>query len=205
MRVLNHASRSRLLVSEGNCFKTRPPPPFRPNRPCSSAGRPSENHLAIAGTIPHGGNGIEVGQYAEAVRIFQQRDVRAFGMLVGDLNPIHFELNAGRGSGHKRPIVHGILASSLFSSIFGTLIPGSMYRAQELAFRSPIFVDEAVTAHIVVTRTRLIKRLDGVLIDCDTTISQKDTIVDAEKKSILISGTAQIWLSGLGNKQFKHN
>ena len=45
---------------------------------------------------------VEVGDYIEMVRGFDRDDVRSFGELIGDANPIHDE------------IVQGHLCSSLF-------------------------------------------------------------------------------------------
>ncbi|KAL7471904.1 hypothetical protein ACHAXS_012225 [Conticribra weissflogii] len=109
----------------------------------------------IQGTLPMNGNGIELGQYAECRRTFSQEDVSKFGNLIGDLNQIHFPSDAtGNPSVTKdissvdRPIVHGMFLSSLFSSIFGTLVPGSIYRSQTLQFQSAVYVDEEVIGRV---------------------------------------------------------
>ena len=62
-----------------------------------------------------------VGDVFEKRKEFTQEDVEAFVGLTGDANPIHTV--AGRG-GNERPIVPGLLCSSLFPSIIGTTFPG---------------------------------------------------------------------------------
>jgi len=67
-------------------------------------------------------------------------------------------------------IVHGMLTSSLFSAIFGTLIPGSIYRSQKLSFRSPVYCYDSIVGRIDVKRVRNLRRLGGVLVTCDTRV-----------------------------------
>jgi acyl dehydratase len=137
-----------------------------------------------------------MSQYAEIQRIFTQDDVNLFGRLSGDMNPVHFPLEDGfltsstdaddsdgsSSDSKKAPIVHGILLSSLFSNIFGTLIPGAIYRYQTLKFHHVVHVDELVVGKVVVTKLRQINRRGqksgsgsgggggGVLCTCDTSV-----------------------------------
>jgi hypothetical protein len=37
------------------------------------------------GTLPYGGGGVAVGQYAEIERVFTEEDLLKFGRLTGDL------------------------------------------------------------------------------------------------------------------------
>ena len=60
-------------------------------------------------------------------RTFTEKEVEQFGRLIGDLNPIHIGIDGKEKENHKI-IVHGMLTASLFSSIFGTLIPGEFYQ-----------------------------------------------------------------------------
>jgi hypothetical protein len=78
---------------------------------------------------------------------------------MGDENPLHspqtcfpesFQVLETAGiitweNNKSKVLVHGLMAGSLFSCIFGTLIPGSVYRSQQLAFRLPIFCNQVVT------------------------------------------------------------
>jgi acyl dehydratase len=177
---------------------------------------------------------LRVGQYAELHRTYTQVDVNAFGAISGDYNPVHFRPTVCTNSSnnpktHKndwysqqydvddkqqyspqRSIVHGILLSSIFSTIFGTLLPGSMYRSQSFKFHNPVYVDEAIYGRVVVTRLRHINSDGkiggggGVLCKCDTTVYKNvvpsgtrryDTNNCEEDVDILcISGEAQVYL-----------
>lgn len=84
---------------------------------------------------------------------------------------------------HSRPIVHGMLVSGLFSCIFATLIPGTVYMSQQLQFVAPVHVNDKVTARVQVVAVRERKRPQqerqqqrsqrehhpGWIVTCDTT------------------------------------
>lgn len=92
--------------------------------------------------------------------------------------------------GRPEAIVHGMLVGSLFSSIFGTLIPGSVYRSQRLEFRQPVFANDPIVARVVVLDVRNMKGR-GLLVTCDTTIaSAYDKLVKH------VEGEATVWLPG---------
>mmetsp|Transcript_1462 Transcript_1462/g.2175 ORF Transcript_1462/g.2175 Transcript_1462/m.2175 type:complete len:268 (+) Transcript_1462:2-805(+) len=143
----------------------------------------------IHGTIPMHGKGLKMGQYAQVHRTFTQEDVNLFGRLSGDMNPVHFPpppittlssqtispTTTTSNNDEKLPIVHGILLSSLFSNIFGNLIPGAIYRHQSLKFHNAVRVNEDVVGRVVVTKLRQINRKGrgsggGVLCVCDTSV-----------------------------------
>lgn len=181
------------------------------------------NTPIIQGTIPMHGKGIKMGQYAQIHRKFTQEDVNLFGRLSGDQNPVHFPPpppptttttqsttnNNQQQSSSSPPIVHGILLSSLFSTIFGTLIPGAIYRHQSLKFQHVVHVDQEVVGRVVVTKLRQVQRR-GVLCTCDTSVVKKmgnkndNDIIECnnrdgceEEEIVCISGDAQVWLPDL--------
>lgn len=83
--------------------------------------------------------------------------------------------------------MHGIMVASLFSSIFGTLIPGSVYRNQSLNFCAPVFCNELVTGRVLVTNARRWRR-GGLVLQCDT------KVICLERECI--TGQASVWLPG---------
>jgi len=160
----------------------------------------------ITGTIPRLGVGIRVGQSAEVLRSFTDEDVATFGRLVGDLNPVHFP--DGGDEKRKRPVVHGMLVASLFSSVFGTLVPGSVYRSQNLRFERPVRVGDRVKGRVVVAEARAVSSSrtgEGVICTCLTTVIRArakdadggmgDSSADDEEE-ICVSGEARVWLPG---------
>lgn len=132
-------------------------------------------------------------------------------MLIGDSNPLHssqtsfppsfqpleqagiiqwqrqetdsYSLTQAQMS--SRVLVHGIMVASLFSSIFGTIIPGSVYRSQSLHFRAPVFCKELVMGRVEVTNVRQWRK-GGLVLVCDT----KVVCLGRE----CITGQASVWL-----------
>ena len=83
-----------------------------------------------------------LGHYAQITTSFQQKDLNLFAQLSGDDNPIHLDLNyCQQKTKFHAPICHGILVSSLFSTLFGQLIPGSIYLEQNIQFLKPVYVN----------------------------------------------------------------
>ena len=95
-----------------------------------------------------------VGDYAELNRRFSAADVDAFAALSGDDNPLHLDEAFASRSRFGTRVVHGILASSLFSTVFGTLYPGATYVSQQLRFVAPIPVGASVVARVEVLQVR---------------------------------------------------
>lgn len=175
----------------------------------------------ITGTIPPGGRGIAVSQFAEIERIFTAEDISRYAALVGDSNPIHRRGHGGGGraasedhdeihvmaadkcavasnfirlrkeDGQPEAVAHGMLIGSLFSSIFGTLIPGSVYRSQRLEFRQPVFANDPIVARVDVADVRKMKGR-GLLVTCDTTIVSAQTSL-----TVYVEGEAKVWLPGI--------
>jgi len=160
----------------------------------------------IQGSIAMGGVGISVGDFAQVKRIFSADEVKEYGKLIGDDNPIHRAQDCYSSNEELSPraIVHGMFSASLFSSIFGTLIPGSVYRSQSFNFHSPIYTNEYIIGRVDVTKVKDLRK--GLLVTCETTVYKKvdiegettkedsDCVLGLEK---CVKGTAQVWLPGL--------
>jgi acyl dehydratase len=152
---------------------------------------------------------IAIGQRAELKRTFSQSDLNTFSHLIGDSNPLHQENqehnaamnNIGESSSSEGsdvettgssliavPRVHGILLAAMFSGIFGTLIPGSIYRTQTLKFRAPVWVDEDVLAHIEVINITALH--EGCIALCDTYVLRPKT------GGVAVEGRAEVYIKG---------
>jgi 3-hydroxybutyryl-CoA dehydratase len=72
--------------------------------------------------------------------------VREFAKLVGDNNPIHLDKEYAQTTPFGRPIAHGMLVSSFFSTLISEEYPGygSIYLNQEMFFLKPCFVGDTV-------------------------------------------------------------
>src|SRR5215471_6400566 len=94
---------------------------------------------------------FHVGQRAQVTRTFTDEDVRRFIEITGDTNPLHVDDEFAAKTRFGRRIVHGMLSASLFSTLVGTLLPGTgaIYRSQTIRFLLPVHPGDTVTAHLV--------------------------------------------------------
>ena len=122
-----------------------------------------------------------IGQTASLKKVFRTEDVEAFANISMDCNPIHLDPNYAEKSLFGKKIVHGFLAGSLISAVFGTKLPGegAIYLHQEMNFRKPVFHGEEITATVMVTNIRK-----------DKSILYFDTICKNEKGEVVIDGKA---------------
>jgi acyl dehydratase len=84
-------------------------------------------------------------------------------------------------------LVHGILVSSIFSSIFATLVPGCVYMNQTLNFAGPVYADEMVLGRVEIEKVRKWRK-GGVVVQCDT------QVVVSSSQTPVVKGTANVWL-----------
>jgi len=120
----------------------------------------------LSAGVPH------LGEFAECTHAFEQADVNTFAGICGDDNPLHTNPEFARSTIFKAPIVHGILVSSLFSTLFGGTTQGSIYVSQDLKFKAPVFVGSPVTARMEVVQSD--SKRKGVLLTCSTTCVLED-------------------------------
>ena len=95
----------------------------------------------------------KVGMSAEITRSFSANDIRLFSKLSGDINPVHLDEKYASKTIFGSCIVHGALASSIFSTIFANTLPGPgcIYLKSENKFLKPIYPDEEVIFKVEVT------------------------------------------------------
>jgi acyl dehydratase len=131
--------------------------------------------------------GPNVGSYAEVERIFSQSTVNQFAAISGDNNPIHINPEYALTTRFKGTIVHGILVSSLFSMLLGSLIRGCIYVSQSLSFKRPVHVGATVVARIEVINAE--KTKTGTLITCSTKaflpLNENQIVIVGEAKALV--------------------
>jgi acyl dehydratase len=113
--------------------------------------------------------------------IIDEDKVKKFAELVGDYNPIHLDAEYAKGTKFGKPIVHGMLISSLFSSIIATKYPGpgSIYISQDIQFKNPCFVGEEIIVSVD-------------LIEENSGRYKLKTQIKNKKEEILVDGEALI-------------
>jgi acyl dehydratase len=128
------------------------------------------------------------GQSASTSRTLRAADLDTFVTLTGDTNPLHVDEEFARRTFFGLPIVHGLLTSSLLSTVVGTLLPGTgaIYRSQSLRFLRPVFVDDTVTATVQV---REISAERGELVLDTWIVNQRgERVIEGEAVVSLLRG-----------------
>ena len=121
---------------------------------------------------------LYVGQSAEFTKTISESDVYLFAGITGDHNPMHVNDVYAKQSRFGERIVHGLLSSSVISTVIGTKLPGngSVYVEQNISFKAPVVFGDTITARVEVKeilidknrvklRTCCINQYDEVVID----------------------------------------
>lgn len=153
--------------------------------PLSTTGHDSKDFV-VTGTLLSE-TGLRVGQYAEVVHTFSQEHVNIFSGLCGDNNPLHCDPEFAKTTMFQGTIVHGIFVSSLFSTLFGRSIVGSIYVSQNLNFKRPVHVGVPVTARMEILHVETHRK--GIVMTCATTVLLADgkAAVSGEAKVLVPS------------------
>ncbi|RZJ34870.1 MAG: MaoC family dehydratase [Flavobacterium sp.] len=93
---------------------------------------------------------LRIGQTAHASRTFTKEDVRAFGDLTGDFNPIHFDEQYASRTMFGKPIVHGPLVITLVTTMFANELPGpgSVYLSHDVKYFLPVYYGDTISASL---------------------------------------------------------
>lgn len=111
---------------------------------------------------------IEVGDSIETEKLMTHDMVIEFANISNDFNPVHLDSEYASHSRYKKQIIHGLMAASLFSGLFGTQLPGEgcVYKSQNIRFKRPIYIGDTVTAKIEVTSVQPDKKLVTFTTKC---------------------------------------
>jgi len=118
-------------------------------------------------------------------RYISAEDVKKFAEIVGDLNPIHLDVEFAEKSFFKKRIVHGAFLAGLISKVLGMDFPGqgTVYISQNSVFKRPVYVDTKVLVEVKVTQVLAEKRR----LVLDTNILNADG-------AVCLTGSAIVWL-----------
>jgi acyl dehydratase len=109
---------------------------------------------------------------------FVQNDVVLFAKVSGDNNPLHLDAEFASTTPFKRPIIHGALASSVFSKVMGTEFPGfgSVYLKQVSEYKRPMFVDSEYEAVFTVISINVEKHTAEISTEIFDVATGKKTV-----------------------------
>jgi 3-hydroxybutyryl-CoA dehydratase len=133
---------------------------------------------------------IKIGDSASVTRTITAADIRTFGDLSGDHNPLHFDNDHARRTRFGKPIGHGMLTGSLFSPIIAHQLPGegSIYLSQSLKFVAPVFAGDTITAELTVTQVREDKQ---IITLAGVAKNQKGEVVITGESVVLVEDLAR--------------
>ncbi len=93
---------------------------------------------------------LSLGQSAEVVHTITEEDIKTFGDLSGDLNPVHFDEDWAKTTMFKGRIAHGILTAAFISTAIGMKLPGpgTIYMSQSMKFIGTVRIGDTITARV---------------------------------------------------------
>lgn len=129
---------------------------------------------------------IKVGMTASYSQTITDADIKAYAGLSGDNNPVHMSSEYAENSRFGKRIAHGLFSAGFFSALFGTKLPGPgcVYVSQLLKFKRPVYMDDTVTATVVVKEVDIKKNRVFFNTSCKV------------KNKIVIDGEAEIYIPG---------
>jgi len=138
---------------------------------------------------PESHRSFEVGSQASDRKTITEDELKLFGMLSGDYNPIHYS-GITLKDGSKVSVVHGAFLNSLVSGVIGTKLPGpgTVVINQNLRFPQPCFVGEEITTTVQVTSLR---KIIEVAFQCIVN-------VESDSPKIVLEGEAKLVMPKMG-------
>ena len=118
-------------------------------------------------------------------RHISAEDVRRFGEIVGDLNPVHIDEEYARGSYFKQRIVHGAFLAGLVSKVLGMDFPGqgTIYISQNTVFKRPVYLNTTVSIEVKITQ----------VFQAERRLVLETNILNTDGKTC-VSGSATVWI-----------
>ena len=119
---------------------------------------------------------LEIGSTEEFSQAVTSKDIDKYIEICGDISPIHIDGDFAKSHGFNDRVVHGLLTSSLYSTLIGVYLPGenALLQSIDIKFKSPVYPDD----ELVVTGTVFYKN------DVYKIIEVKALIKNQNKKTV---------------------
>lgn len=126
---------------------------------------------------------LQIGATAELRRLITQDDLYVFAVASGNHNPMHLPNMDGDGDGRVDEVAPGMFVASLISAVLGTLLPGpgTLYRAQKLAFHTQAHAGDELLARVTV----LAKEASG-------SVTLETTVRRIGDEALIVDGVATV-------------
>ena len=127
---------------------------------------------------------INCGDSVEIEKEMTLEMVRIFSQISEDYNPVHLDKEYAANSRYKKQIIHGMMATSLFSGLFGTKLPGEgcVYKSQNIKFKRPIYIGDIVKAIVEVKHISIESKTVGFSTKC---LVKGKVVIDGESEIFL--------------------
>ena len=124
---------------------------------------------------------IKCGDSVEIEKEMTFEMVKIFSQISEDYNPVHLDKEYASKSRYKKQIIHGMMASSLFSGLFGTKLPGEgcVYKSQNIKFKRPIYIGDIVKAKVEVKYISIESKTVGFSTRC---LVKDKVVIDGESE-----------------------
>lgn len=125
---------------------------------------------------------LTVGDSASLTRVLTRRDIALFAIVSGDVNPAHLDPAYAETDMFHEVIAHGMWGGALISAVLGTTLPGpgTIYLGQDLRFRRPVRIGDAVTATVSLVEKHPDKAI--AVFDCTLTNQFGETVVEGQAR-----------------------
>ncbi len=103
---------------------------------------------------------LQIGESVRVERTVDQDMIRVFADLSEDHNPVHLDADFAATTKFRRPIAHGALLCAFVSAAIANQLPGrgSIYVAQDLRFKRPVYVGSSISVEMSVAEKNPEKR-----------------------------------------------
>jgi phosphate acetyltransferase len=119
---------------------------------------------------------LAIGRQGTLSRTLTQDDITLFAVMSGDVNPAHMDAEYAKSDIFHGIVGQGIWTASLISALLGTVMPGpgTIYLEQDIKFKKPVRIGDAITVTAIVHSKRDDKLI--VTLDCKA-VNQRGEIV----------------------------
>ncbi|MCY6369691.1 MaoC family dehydratase [Clostridium ganghwense] len=123
---------------------------------------------------------IKVGDKASFTKTMSETDVYLYAGISGDLNPAHINQVESEKTMFKGRICHGMLVSSLISTVLGMYLPGpgTIYLGQQLRFTAPVRMGDTVTATAEVMEKN--EKRNRIVLKTTVTNQEGKTVIEGQ-------------------------
>lgn len=126
---------------------------------------------------------LNPGDSASFEKTISESDVYGFAGIIGDFNPAHVNQRYAEQTRFGQRIAHGMLSGSLFSTVFGTQMPGpgAIYLSQSLNFLAPVLLGDTICATVTVA-----EKLEKGRVRFECTATKQDGTVVVTGEAVLL-------------------